>query len=225
MLLGQLTTDILLSLAYERLLVPKWSAQVLDEVKRNRPAGVTAERMDARFTQMNKAFPAALTSGYDALMPEMHADPKDTHVLAAAVHSRSNVLVTENLKDFDPPLTGPHAMKVERTSTFLNRLLAENPDRVLAALHTMLHRNRREPRTMPELITKLASQHDLKSFAHNLNSVIPPHQRAVPAEAPLAIALNETTPPTRAPLHPTTTPEPHTAHQPPSRIRNLNRGL
>jgi hypothetical protein len=86
-----LTTDILLSLAQERLLSPKWSADVLEEVKRNRPDGVTAERIDARFAQMNKVFPAAMTSGYDGLIANMPADDKDKHVLAAAVHSRSSV--------------------------------------------------------------------------------------------------------------------------------------
>jgi hypothetical protein len=40
---GQLTTDVLLTLAHERLFTPKWSAEVLQEVKRNRPDGVTAE--------------------------------------------------------------------------------------------------------------------------------------------------------------------------------------
>jgi hypothetical protein len=174
---GQLTTDVLLTLAHERLFTPKWSAEVLQEVKRNRPDGVTAERINSRFSQMNKVFPAAMTSDYEGLVPEMRADEKDKHVLAAAVHSRSTVLVSENTKDFDPPSNGPNAIRIERTSDFLNGLLADNPDRVVAAMDSMVKRNRREPQTMPELIDKMASQADLKRFAHKLNEAVPEDER------------------------------------------------
>lgn len=153
---GQLTTDVMLSLAHAKLFKPQWSEQVLDEVRRNRPAGVPENRIDSRFAQMNKIFPTAMTSDYEHLVPQMRADEKDKHVLAAAVHSGSDVLVTENVKDFDPPATGPHAMPVERTSAFLNRLLEEKPERVVEAMNKMVARNRREPTTMPELLDKMA---------------------------------------------------------------------
>ncbi|MDX6280612.1 MAG: hypothetical protein QOH03_1683 [Kribbellaceae bacterium] len=174
---GQLTTDIMLSLADNKLYEPQWSAEVLDEVKRNRPAGVTAERADARFAQMAKAFPEALVADYQHLMPEMQADEKDKHVLAAAVRSEADVLVTENTRDFDPPTSGPHAMKVERTSEFLNQMLEEHPDKVVGAMQKMVDRNRRAPQTMPELIDKMADQQDLKGFAHTLNSIVPPEKQ------------------------------------------------
>jgi hypothetical protein len=84
---GQLTTDTLLSLAHARLFEPRWSEPVLEEVRRNRPAGVLESSIDSRCAQMNKIFPAAMTSGYEPLMPQMRADEKDKHVLAAAVLS------------------------------------------------------------------------------------------------------------------------------------------
>jgi len=131
-------------------------------VRRNRPDGVPESSIDSRFAQMNKIFPAAMTSGYEPLMPQMQADEKDKHVLAAAVQSGSGVLVTENVKDFDPPASGHYGMQVERTSAFLSGLLEENPDQVVEAMNKMVARNRREPTTMPELIDKMASQQDLK---------------------------------------------------------------
>jgi hypothetical protein len=85
--------------------------------------------------------------------------------------------VTENVKDFDPPSRGAYAMPVVRTSEFLNRLLTERPERVLAAMQAMLRRNRCEPRTMPELLDTMATRTDLKGFAKRLNSVVPPEQR------------------------------------------------
>jgi predicted nucleic acid-binding protein len=208
---GQLTTDIMLSLADRKLYEPQWSAEVLDEVKRNRPAGVTAERADARFAQMSKAFPEALVTDYQHLMPEMQADEKDKHVLAAAVHGQSDVLVTENTKDFAPPTSGPHAMKVERTSEFLNKMLEENPDQVVDAMQRMVDRNRRAPQTMPELIDKMATQQDLKGFAHKLNGMVPAEKQGshpnLQATQAAKVALDGTAPAGKAVSAPGVAPE------------------
>jgi hypothetical protein len=174
---GQLTNDILLSVAAHDVYEPRWSQEVIDEMRRNRPAGVSEEAIDKRIAQMNKFFPRAMTSGYEGLTPEMQADPKDQPVLAAAVHSGSDVLVTENVRDFNPPSTGPHAMRVERLSQFLNRKLSEQPERVQAALTQMVDRNRFSPRNMSELIDKMATMPELRAFAQRLNTVVPPDQR------------------------------------------------
>jgi hypothetical protein len=174
---GQLTTDILLTLAEHGLLEPFWSQGVIDEMRRNRPGGVNEQRIDRRIGIMNEYFPDALISGHDHLIPEMQADPKDKHVLAAAVHGGCDVLVTDNVKDFKPPSTGPYAMRVERLSQFLNRKLQQQRSRVVSALQTMVDRNRLDPRTMPALIDKMATQPELRPFAHKLNESVPPEQR------------------------------------------------
>ena len=107
----------------------------------------------------------------------MRADPKDKHVLAGAVHSRSDVLVTDNLKDFDAPTSGPDAMRVESLNQFLNRKLEEDPERVQAGLQSMVDRNQRDPKTMSALIDTMAEGQELRSFAQKLNTVVPPEQR------------------------------------------------
>lgn len=174
---GQLTNDILLTLAEQDVFEPRWSQNVLDEMRRNRPEGVPEQRIDRRIAAMNTYFPRAMTNGYEHLTDGMQADPKDKHVLAAAVHSQSDVLVTDNVKDFHPPSTGPYAMRVERMSQFLSRKLEEHPDRVVSAMQTMVARNRRDPRTMPELLDKMTTQPELRAFAQKLNVVVPPEQR------------------------------------------------
>ncbi|NIK55705.1 PIN domain-containing protein [Kribbella shirazensis] len=174
---GNLQTDVLLSLADNDAFAPRWSAQVLDEVHRNRPDGLSAGKMQRRLDQMNRAFPRAMVSGYEHLEPQMQADEKDKHVLAAAVHSESTVLVTENVKDFHPPTTGPHAMPVQKLSPFLSQVVDDNPQRAVAAMRQMISRTDREPNTMPALIDKLAAQQDLRGFAQKLNSVVPAEER------------------------------------------------
>lgn len=174
---GQLTNDILMTLADNDVFEPRWSQDVLDEMRRNRPPGVSEEKIDRRITTMNGHFTRAMTTGYQELIPQMQADAKDKHVLAAAVQSGSGVLVTDNVKDFHPPSTGPYAMRVERVSQFLNRKLQEQPDRVQSSLQGMLARNRRDPRTMAALIDKMATQPELRTFAQKLNEAVPPEQR------------------------------------------------
>lgn len=172
---GQLTNDILLSLAEREVFNPRWSQTVLDEMRRNRPAGVSEKQIDHRIDAMNSFFPRAMTSGHEGLILGMNADLKDRHVLAAAVHSRSQVLVTDNVKDFDPPSTGANAMRVEKLSQFLVRKLQERPDLVVPALQAMVSRNRLDPRSMATLIDKMESMPELRDFARALTDQVTPH--------------------------------------------------
>lgn len=175
---GQQTTDVLLSLADNDVFQPRWTEHVIDEMRRNRPPGLSEKAIDRRIGMMNGAFEDAMTEAPpQALQDEMQADPKDKHVLAGAVHSESDVLVTNNLKDFDPPSSGPNAMRVEGLNQFLNRKLEEDPQRVQQGLQKMLDRSRREPKTMSALIDTMAQGEELQGFAQKLNTVVPPEQR------------------------------------------------
>lgn len=175
---GQQTNDILLSLADREVFEPRWTQHVIDEMHRNKPPELSEANIDRRIKTMNLAFPEAMTSAPPQdLQDQMRADQKDKHVLAAAVHSESDVLVTDNLKDFDPPSTGEHAMRVESLNQFLNRKLEEDPERVQGALQDMLQRYKRDPRTMSALIDTMAEGQELRGFAQKLNTVVPPEQR------------------------------------------------
>jgi hypothetical protein len=176
-ILGQLTNDILLTLAESDVLNPRWSQTVIDEMRRNRPAGVTDQKIDRRITMMNSYFPRAMVSGHDHLIPLMSADEKDKHVLAAAVYGECDVLVTDNLKDFSPPSYGTNAMRVESLSQFLVRKLEEQPQRVVPALHAMVDGNRFEPRTMRALIDQMAARPELRGFAQQLNKRVDANDR------------------------------------------------
>ncbi len=48
---------------------------------------------------MRDAFPEALVTGHEWLIDSMPNDPKDRHVVAAAVKAGAQVIVTINLKD------------------------------------------------------------------------------------------------------------------------------
>lgn len=52
------------------------------------------EQLDHLVNQMKIAFPEAMISGYEPLEAAMTNDPKDRHVLAAAIRGRADVIVT-----------------------------------------------------------------------------------------------------------------------------------
>lgn len=93
-LYGANLNDTLLRIAEEDAFSPQWSPDVVEELCRNLsmipnlPAGAADRRVKA----MTDAFPEAMVEGYEPLIPIMTCDPKDRHVLAAAVHSDSQVL-------------------------------------------------------------------------------------------------------------------------------------
>lgn len=113
-----------------------WSDRILDEVQRNLPKlGISEEKAAHRVSTMRDAFgEAALVDDFDHLIPDMTCDPKDRHVLAAAVRAEADTLVTFNLKDFPPDSTSGWQVDAIHPDTFLTGLLAEDPIGVVEAL-------------------------------------------------------------------------------------------
>lgn len=85
-----------------RMLLPKWSQQILDEVHRTHieKLGWDKELADSFQQALKESFPEAMISGHDHLIDLMANEKKDRHVLAAAVREKLDLIVTFNLKDF-----------------------------------------------------------------------------------------------------------------------------
>jgi predicted nucleic acid-binding protein len=95
--------DLYLRLAEKpRLFSPKWSQDILDEVHSTHVEKLDwDERLATSFQNAVKdAFPEAMITDYQELIPIMTNDEKDRHVLAAAVRDKLNLIITFNLKDF-----------------------------------------------------------------------------------------------------------------------------
>jgi predicted nucleic acid-binding protein len=150
--------DTLLSIAEAGVYRPLWSPMIMAELERNLARrGLDEKRITHRVEQMNGAFPDALVTGYESLIGEMANDPKDRHVLAAAVRSGAEVLVTENLRDFPPETVRPYDIHVVSQDAFLLDQLDLRPAEVLDALRRQVSRYHREPRNVDALLTILGS--------------------------------------------------------------------
>ncbi|MGH3826471.1 MAG: PIN domain-containing protein [Pseudonocardiaceae bacterium] len=111
--------DLLLRLAEEDMYLPRWSTEILDEVRRNLP-GVSPAVIERRITFMNTAFDAAMITGYEHLVPEMTNQVKDRHVLAAAVVCDADRIITCNLRDFPLDSCEPHGVEPEHPDDSLH---------------------------------------------------------------------------------------------------------
>lgn len=96
--------DFLIRLAVERVVYAKWSERILDEVFRNiikNRTDLHPERLLKTRKNMCKAIPDCMVEDFEDLEPLISLrDVNDRHVVAAAIKSESEAIITFNLKDF-----------------------------------------------------------------------------------------------------------------------------
>jgi len=155
---GAYLCDTLLSIAAAGAYRPLWSAAILDELHRGLvECGIDDDAVKRRISDMRRAFPGADVAGYESLIDSMTCDPKDRHVLAAAVRGGAEVLVTFNLKDFPLAATDPFDVTVVHPDDFLLGQLDLYPGLVIVALQAQADRYTRPPTSVPELLARLAA--------------------------------------------------------------------
>jgi predicted nucleic acid-binding protein len=117
--------DTLLRMAEEpRLYVPKWSQLIMDEVTRNliQKWDLEPEKARRREHEISRHYPEASVEGFEPLMAVMTNDQKDRHVLAAAVRSHCELIVTYNHRHFPAASVQRWDIEVQAPSTFLRGL-------------------------------------------------------------------------------------------------------
>lgn len=122
--------DLLLELSINELFYLKWSKRVLDEwienLLLNRP-DLSRERLQITVENMNKAILDGLVENFDALEKTLRLpDEGDNHVLAAAIKSKSNLIVTYNLKDFPQKYLATYEIEAIHPDQFFTKLFKMN---------------------------------------------------------------------------------------------------
>lgn len=137
-LANQRVTDLLLRLAETpRLYLPFWSKRILDETDRTlkEQLGWPEDLVAHRREQITTHFPEALVEGFEPIEACVTNDPKDRHVLAAAIRGKCEVIVTFNLKDFPAESLEPWQIEAHHPSKFLASLYSINQGLVVQRLH------------------------------------------------------------------------------------------
>ncbi len=133
--------------ALEGLFQLHWSRRILDEVRANLLPIVTVvppEQEEKADQILDRVTESVCASGAGSEVPEaeiaaiehaMTNDPKDRHVLAAAVVCGADTVITTNTKDFPPAATDPHGITARSPDDFLVSILAPaTHDAAIAAL-------------------------------------------------------------------------------------------
>lgn len=129
--------NTLLSVAETELYRVRWTEEILSETRRailREVSGIDPVRLDRMLADMREAFPDAVVEGYEQLVPSMTNHEGDRHVLAAAVESDAQVIVTSNLRHFPPEACEPHHIAVQEPDEFLDYAFELDPERVIAAV-------------------------------------------------------------------------------------------
>lgn len=147
--------DAMLRLAERGLYRALWSADFIEELRRNLIEVVDPSAVGHLLGQLTAAFPDAEVIGYQSLIDGLTCDPKDHHVLAAAVRASAGAIVTFNTTDFPDHSTQSYAIEVIHPDTFLLDLLDLAPGAVIDELSQQAAANRRAPRTLSQILDAL----------------------------------------------------------------------
>lgn len=123
--------DILMVAARTRIFAVQWTDAILDEFTRNliKDGRATEENTQRLIADMKKLYPRATIPlvDYESLIPVMKCEPKDRHVLAAAVARRVDVIVTRNKKDFPAEALEPYRIEAQSADEFVRHVLDLSP--------------------------------------------------------------------------------------------------
>jgi predicted nucleic acid-binding protein len=148
--------DTLLRIAERDLYGALWSPDIVEELRRNLiEDGFDADSVRHLIDELGKAFPDAAVAGYQSLIDGLTCDPKDRHVLEAAVRAAAAAIVTHNVDDFPVGSVEAYEIEVIHPDTFLLDLLDLAPGRVIDELRQQATANRREPKTLLGLLDAL----------------------------------------------------------------------
>jgi predicted nucleic acid-binding protein len=165
--------DLLFWFAYYDLYTPKWSRHIFDEwAKVMERKGVSLEDVQKRVNIANQAFPDALVLNYERLMKSLKLpDPKDCHVLAAAIKTNANVIVTNNLKDFPEDYLNSFDLKVKSADDFLTDIIDLNHEDAIKAFKEMVL-NKKKPELDEYQVLDQLRKSGLKETANYLHALL-----------------------------------------------------
>jgi hypothetical protein len=151
--------DLLIRLAGKRLVRARWTEQILDEcftnIAANRPDLPEAALRRTR-DLMNRALPDVLVTGYEELIDGLSLpDPDDRHVLAAAIRSGAQVIVTTNLEDFPREKLAPYTVEAQHPDEFALHLVDLAPGLACNAIAEQAAALKNPPRTIGDVLDTL----------------------------------------------------------------------
>lgn len=160
-----LPRDLMLNLAEAEFFRVRWSRPVMDETQRA-VERMQAEKPDAAeraarvCATMERAFEDAMVEGFDDIFPicAVLPDQNDVHVLAAAIKTRADVPVTDNLKHFPEDVLKTFNMEVRSADAFIADTVTLNEGLAVAVIGRMRQDYRRPTLTAEKLLRTMEAR-------------------------------------------------------------------
>ena len=163
-LVGALQRNLLLTLAEAEFFRVRWSRTVLDETQAAIEAFASkkgdpnpAQAATHARTSMETAFEDAMVEDFEdflAVCGEL-PDQKDAHVVAAALKTKADVIVTDNLKDFPVKQLTILGLDVRAADEFIADTIMLDEGRAVPAIRRMRERLRRPELTADKLLLRM----------------------------------------------------------------------
>jgi hypothetical protein len=150
--------DLLIRLAQRGLYRALWTREILAEVVatvlRRRP-DLSIELLRRRTEAMQTTLQDATVEGYEALVPSLHELGADAHVVAAAVFSHADIIVTSNVRDFPERVLDRYGIAALLPDDFLGQQWWVDPVAVADTLVQQARGTTRPPLTPDDILTRL----------------------------------------------------------------------
>ncbi|HHS8316197.1 TPA: PIN domain-containing protein [Legionella pneumophila] len=154
--------DLLMQLATTSLFRAKWTNRIHEEwirnVLKNRP-DISRNMLEKTKELMNRCVLDSLVEHYEELESSLNLpDPNDNHILAAAIVSNSDVIITFNLKDFPTHEVSKYGIEVQHPDDFLMHLTDLDVNTFYNAINETRLRLKNPPKTTHQYLETLAKQ-------------------------------------------------------------------
>jgi PIN domain-containing protein len=162
---------LLIELAFAKAVTLRWTEAVHDEwtaaLARTRP-DLDPQRIQRTRELLIQALPDALVTDYEPITPTLRLpDANDRHVLAAAIKSGCQLILTFNVADFPPSALAPHNLAAVHPDAFLSTLCTADTGPIVAAAARIRARLVNPPLSPADYLSNLA-QRDLRLTAQAL---------------------------------------------------------
>lgn len=151
--------DLLIRIAQAGLVQAKWTEEILDEVFRNLEANrpdLDPDKLSRTRKLIVRSVRDCLVKGYEPLIKAIQLpDPDDRHVLAAAIKSHAQVIVTHNLRDFPPGALEPWSVEAKDPDAFVFDQIDLRKSIVYGTVLQIADSRRKPPETVSDVLAQL----------------------------------------------------------------------
>jgi len=165
--------DLLFWFAHDDLYTPKWSKHIFDEWEDvMRRKNIKEDEIKKRIGWASLAFPDAMVENYEVLIGGLTLpDEKDRHVLAAAIKTNANIIITNNLKDFPAEYLAKFGLLAKSADDFLTDTIDLNQEVAVNSFRKLVL-NRRNPDLDEYEVLNSFRRNGLKDTANYLHALI-----------------------------------------------------